>query len=371
MMKPIKIERFGDCIPEKGKWYNHSGTIFISVMRKSRPYVRRKSIPSDNKRDNDLSEWHRVWQYENIELNYGSEQFGVKSYEVTINVDNESHRIDSLVKNIAIEFQHTLSVSIDEMDLRHYAHLKYGLIPYLVIDLTEFSIEDFKTAHNSENRNTLKTKLNKWLNSKYAKSNRLFIDLRNGMIRIVNSIERGYLEINSKYFIQNLLELEKILTNEIESDHERIVREKKERIKCEKEAELRSIKKEKERFYHEKFDNPDFKFYRFCFANPVIKPYVMPYNGERFEYFASSDNEDGYIEKWHTYDSKDSNFSIQYKTVTKIIEKEVQTYRGSRTEREYKYLFAEIILKDLYKTIIKFHRNGNRVNIVKEKKLPF
>lgn len=369
MTKPIKIEQFKDCIPEKGKWYDHCGTIFISVMRKSKPYVRRKSIPNDNKRDNDLSEWHRVWQYENIELNYGSEQFGVKSYEITINVDNENHRIDSLVKNIAIEFQHTLSVGLEEMDLRYYAHLKYGLVPYLVIDLTEFTINEFKTAHNSENKNTLKTKLNKWLNSKYAISNRMFIDLKDGMIRIVNSIEKGYLEINSKYFIQNLLELEKILIIEIKSDQERIVRENEERRKRKKEAELRSIEKEKERFYHEKFDNPDFKFYRFCFANPVIKPYVMPYNGERFEYFTYSDNEDGYIEKWHTFNSKDSNFSIQYKTVTKIIEKEIQTFRGLKIKREYEYLYAEITLKDRYKTIVKFKRNGNKVNIIKEEKL--
>jgi hypothetical protein len=371
MIKPIKIERFKDCIPEKGKWYDHCGTIFISVMRKSKPYVRRKSIPSDNKRDNDLSEWHRVWQYENIELNYGNEQFGVKSYEVTINVDNENHRIDSLVKNIAIEFQHTLSVSLDEMNLRYFAHSKYGLIPYLVLDLTEFSVEDFKTTFNSNNRSILKTKLDKWLNSKYAKSNKIFIDLKNGMIRIVDSIEKGYLEITRKYFIQNLLELETILTKEINSDKERISRENAERIKREKEAELRSIEKEKERFYHEKFDNPDFKFYRFCFANPVIKPYVMPYNRERFEYFSDSNNENGYIEKWHRYYSKDSDFSILYKTVTKIIEKEIQTYRGLKTVREYKYLFAEIILTNGRKTIIQFKKNGDTVNIVKDKKLPY
>jgi hypothetical protein len=371
MTKPIKIKQFKDCVPEKGKWYNHCGTVFISVMRKSKPYVRRKSVPSDNKQDNDLSEWHRVWQYENIELNYGSEQLGVKSYEVTINVDNKDHRIDSLVKNIAIEFQHTLSVDLDEMDSRYYAHSKYGLIPYLVIDLTHFSIEDFKTSYNSKSKNILKTKLNKWLNSKHAKSNRMFIDLKDGMIRIVNSINKGYLEINREYFIQYLLKLEKILANEIKTDQERIFLEKEEKIKHRREAKLRSINKEKERFYHEKFDNPDFKFYRFCFANPIIKPYTLPHNDERFEYYVDSDNKNGYIEKWHTYHSLDSDFCIQYKTITKIIETEIQTHRGWETKIKYEYLFAEIELKDKYKTIMRFKRKGNEVNIIKEEKLPF
>ncbi|WP_026452139.1 hypothetical protein [Aequorivita capsosiphonis] len=373
MTNPIKIEQFKNCIPEKGKWYDHSGTIFISVMRKSKPYVRRKAIPSDNKIDNDLSEWHRIWQYENIELNYGTEQFGIKSYEITINVDNENHRIDSVVKNIAIEFQHTLSVSLDEMDLRHFAHSKHGLIPYLVLDLTNYTLSDFKETFKSEKRNPLKTRLNKWLTSKYSNSNRLFIDLKDGMIRIVNSVEIGFLEMSSEFFTKNLLQLENILTAEIKSDQIRALNKRERNTKLQKEAELRNIEKEKEIFYHEKFDNPDFKFYRFCFANPIIKPYVLPYNGDRFKYFIDSENENGYIEKWHTYYSLDSEFSIQYKTVTKTIEIQIQTYRGLKTKKEYQYLFAEIELKEKNKIIVKFKRNGNVVRILSEKEetLPF
>ena len=136
MKNPIKIKLFKECIPKKGIWYNHLGTIFISVMRKSNPYIRRKSITKDNKRDNELSEWHRVWQYDRIESKYGVEKYGEKSYERTIKVDGENHRIDSIVENIAIEFQHTLSVEIEEMNSRFKAHSKFGFQPYLVIDLT-------------------------------------------------------------------------------------------------------------------------------------------------------------------------------------------------------------------------------------------
>jgi hypothetical protein len=373
MTNPIKIEQFRNCIPEKGKWYDHCGTIFISVMRKSKPYVRRKSIPSDNKRDNDLSEWHRIWQYENIELNYGTEQFGYKSYEITINVDNENHRIDSVVKNIAIEFQHTLSVGLEEMDLRHLAHSKHGLIPYLVLDLSNYNLSDFRKTFKDEDRNPLKTILNKWLNSEYSKSNRMFIDLKDGMVRIVHSVEIGFIETSSELFTKDLLQLEDILTTEIKSDKIRVTNENEKIARRKQEAELRNIEKEKEIFYQEKFENPDFKFYRFCFANPIIKPYVLPYNGERFKYYVDSDNNDGYIEKWHTYYSLDSEFLIQYKTVTKVIETKIQTYRGLKAKNEYQYLFAEIELKEKHKTIAKFKRNGNQINIIVEKEdtLPF
>jgi hypothetical protein len=371
MTEPIKIERYKDCVPKNGIWYDHWGTIFISVMRKSKPYVRRKAVPYDKKMDNDLSEWHREWQYDKIELNYGSEQFGVKSYEVTINIDNEDHRIDSLVKGIAIEFQHTLSVGLDEIDLRFSAHSKYGLIPYLVIDLADYSTDEFKKTFISEEKQPLKTKLNKWLTSKYSESNNLFIDLKDGMIRIVNSVELGYLEMSCEYFLKNLLELEKYLVVEIKQDQERVKKERKERLKREKESELRSVEKERERFYHEKFDNPDFKFYRFCFANPVIKPYVMPFNGERFEYFTHSDEVEGYLKKWHRYYSKDSNFEILYRTVSKIIEKKISTYKGIRIKKEFEYLFAEIQLKDRYITIAKFERKGKFVKIIPKEKSIF
>jgi hypothetical protein len=201
----------------------------------------------------------------------------------------------------------------------------------------------------------------------------MFIDLKDGMVRIVHSVEIGFIETSSELFTKDLLQLEDILTTEIKSDKIRVTNENEKIARRKQEAELRNIEKEKEIFYQEKFENPDFKFYRFCFANPIIKPYVLPYNGERFKYYVDSDNNDGYIEKWHTYYSLDSEFLIQYKTVTKVIETKIQTYRGLKAKNEYQYLFAEIELKEKHKTIAKFKRNGNQINIIVEKEdtLPF
>lgn len=232
MKKPIKIEFYKECIPKKGVWYDHFGTIFISVMRKSKPYTRRKSVLKDNKKDNELSEWHREWQYDKIEVNYGVEQFGIKSYEININVNGETHRIDNVVKNIAIEFQHTLSVDIEEMDKRYNAHSEYGYIAYLVIDLTQFSKTEFESALRSEKRNPLKTILTKWLKSNYSKSNNLFIDFKDGIYRIVSALKYGYISMSKNYFLENILNLENELFRAIEKNSQIIAKEKEqERIK--------------------------------------------------------------------------------------------------------------------------------------------
>lgn len=369
MKNPIEVKYFKECIPTKGVWYSLHGDIFISVMLKSKPHVRRKAIPPDNKKDNKLSDWHREWQYDKIEYQYG--EVDGKTYEENIIVDNETHRIDSLVKNVAIEFQHTLSVSLDEMDARFIAHRKYGCIPYLVINLTSFTFLEFTSAFSGVDKSPLKTKLNKWTKSEYCKANKLFIDLDDCMVRVVNSIESGYLKIKESQFIQGLLSLEKDLVDKIKSDRERIKRREEQRLIDKKRAEERALEKERERFYHEKFDNPDFKFYRFCFANPIIKPYVMPYNGEIFEYWSDTETEYGYLEKYHRYYSKESSFEILYKTVSKIIQTEIQTFRGLRTKKEFKYDHAEIHLKERYKTIAKFKRTGNKIELIPVEKLPF
>jgi hypothetical protein len=369
MKEPIKVKYFRQCIPTKGVWYSLHGDIFISVMLRSKPHVRRKAIPPDNKRDNKLSDWHREWQYDKIENQYG--EVGRKTYEEIIVVDNETHIIDSLVKNIAIEFQHTLSVSLDEMDSRYIAHKKYGYIPYLVINLTDFTFLEFASTFSTDEKTPLKTKLDKWTKSEYSKANKLFLDFQGCMVRIVRSIECGYLKVKETQFIEGLFNLENELVEKVKEDRERIRQREEQQIRDKKKAEERALEKERERFYHEKFDNPDFKFYRFCFANPIIKPYVMPYNGEIFEYWADSETEFGYLEKYHRYYSKESNFEIQYKTVCKIIETEIQTYRGLRTKKEYKFDHAEIQLKERYKTIAKFKRIGNNVQLIPEEKLPF
>ncbi|MCB0502206.1 MAG: hypothetical protein KDD32_05950 [Bacteroidetes bacterium] len=364
MKNPIEVKYFRECIPTKGVWYSLHGDVFISVMLKSKPHVRRKAIPPDNKRDNKLSDWHREWQYDKIENQYG--EVGSKTYEENIIVDNETHRIDSLVKNVAIEFQHTLSVSLDEMNARFIAHRKYGYIPYLVINLTSSTFSEFTSSFSSDEKSPLKTKLNKWTNSEYCKANKLFIDLDDCMVRVVNSIESGYLTLRESQFVQELLCLEKDLVDKIKNDRERIKRREEQRIIDKKRADKRALEKERESFYHEKLDNPDFKFYRFCFANPIIKPYVMTHNGEIFEYWSDSEMEYGYLEKYHRYYSKESNFEILYKTVSKIIETEISTYRGLQTKKEFKYDYAEIHLKEQYKIIAKFKRKGNRIELIPE-----
>lgn len=215
MKIPIKIENIEKRIPIKGVWYDYFGTIFISVIRKSNPYTRRLLIPNDKKKDNDLSEWHRIWQYDKIEFLYGVNVLGKKSYEITIRVGNQVHRIDSLVRNLAIEFQHTLSVDLEEMNLRFEAHKIFGYLPYLVIDLTSFTLEEFKQNFKSEIKTTLSIKIDKWIISKYSKSNNLFIDLKNGLVRIVDEFEIGFIEIGKEQFLNNLLQIENELAEKI------------------------------------------------------------------------------------------------------------------------------------------------------------
>lgn len=355
----ITVKYFKDCVPQKGVWYCLHGDIFISVMLSSKPHVRRKAIPPDNKQDNNLSDWHREWQYDKIENQYG--EVGVKTYEININVDNEVHRIDSLVKNTAIEFQHTLSVSLEEMNSRFIAHKIYGCIPYLVLNLTNFTFLEFITAISNNGRTPLTTKLNKWTNSEYCRANNLFIDLQDCMVRVVSNIEMGYIKLQVTEFISELCYLENILNQKLKEDKERISK-REEQLKIEKEkAAQRSLERERERFYHEKFENPDYKHFRFCFGNPAIKPYVLPYNREVFNYMSYSETEYGYLEKNHKYYSKESDFEIIYKTISKIIETEIQTYRRIQTKKDYKFEHAEIQLIKQNKILAKFKIIGNNV----------
>ncbi|UAB75255.1 hypothetical protein [Mesoflavibacter sp. SCSIO 43206] len=360
MKKLIKVKFYKECIPRKGIWYNHSGTIFISVMRKSKPYIRRKSILLNNKNDNELSEWHREWQYDKIETHYGVEKFGIKSYEISIFINGETHRIDNVVKNVALEFQHTLSVDIEEINSRFNAHSEYGFIAYLIIDLTKFSKIEFEGSFNSERRNPLKTKLKKWFESDYCKAENLFVNFNDGIYRIVNSIKNRYIDMSEQYFLDNLLNLEDILQLEIENYKEIVAQEKeKERVSLLKISEERRVKNEKERienlkkeerirdrelyyFYQEVKDNEYFKFYKKCYTNPIIRPYVNKYLSEIFEYFTDNHIEDGILEKNHNYYSKYGNAQIIYRTIS-ILKKE-----------KTNYWYSEIIIREKNKIIVKF-----------------
>ena len=127
-------------IPEYRTWFRlNEDVIFISVIYPSstnrNSHFRRKTKPktNQNKKDNDMCFWHSDWQFSKIENEFGVEKTGDKTYEITVKFNEEVHRIDSVVKNIAIEFQHTLSVSLNEMESRFVAHSALGYTPYFLV----------------------------------------------------------------------------------------------------------------------------------------------------------------------------------------------------------------------------------------------
>ena len=352
MKNPIKIKLFKECIPKKGIWYNHLGTIFISVMRKSNPYIRRKSITKDNKRDNELSEWHRVWQYDRIESKYGVEKYGEKSYERTIKVDGENHRIDSIVENIAIEFQHTLSVEIEEMNSRFKAHSKFGFQPYLVIDLTKYKLDSFDILK-------YQPIYLKWAKCEYALSNNLFLDLKDGMVRVINTIKNITHKIE-KHFLENLLHLEDdlLLLMKKEETKEKWKSRKQEvqkKIGLEKEEKSRQEKlaNEKNIYNDKKRNSHEFKYYRKCLASKVIRPYIKHYDKIVFAYHSSSETKAHKMYMTHLYKSN-TNISIKYTTVTEISKIETPTSRGAEIRKRNKYLHSTIKITDNNTTVIEF-----------------
>ena len=365
----IKVSNFKECIPKKGVWYSLHGIVFVSVLLKSKPHVRRKSAPLDNKKDHDLSEWHRRWQYDLIESNFGGND--KRTFEISIKVNHETHRIDSLIDKIAIEFQHTLSVSIDEINSRYHAHKIYGFTPYLVLDYKLFLLEDLKSILQNNSKDSLNKNLNKWLTSEYAKSNNLFLDLKDGMVRITKSIEPGYLTLTESYFVENLLLLESQLQEELILENER----KKQLTILKEESELkaknRAIEREKQWFFHEKLDNPDYRFFRFCFARDEIKPFLQSQNNEVFLYRYDSDEESAYLEEYHHYSAKYSNFEIVYQVISIKTINEIFTNFGTKFKSSTKIDHSIISIKKNHGVIAKFLRKGNDLTLLKEDKLPF
>ena len=112
-MKEIReIDSFSNAIPKYGIWYKYQDILWVSVIysdnsRKS--HLRRKSKPNCNlnKIDNEMCLWHSDWQFQKLEGLYGLGKTGIKTYEIVVKHEDEIHRIDSVVDNIAVEFQHT------------------------------------------------------------------------------------------------------------------------------------------------------------------------------------------------------------------------------------------------------------------------
>lgn len=279
--------------PKKQTWFDFNGIIFISVIygenRKRKSHFRRKSRPDRdlNKQDNEMGQWHLEWQFLKIEPYYGLEKTGNRTFEITVKHENEYHRIDSIVNNIAIEFQHTLSVSINEMESRFLAHKSLGFHPYLVLDFTNFCSEKtiekvfnlsrddyaiyfYKYKDNIEVKNFLKA-LKKWLYTQYYEAQNLFLHFSDTIVRLTPNSYKDYRNMDESYFIENLLELENILSNEDFQENERRRQKEAERKKQEdynrKIERIDAIQKNKQNI--SKSEN--YKFYRKALKNDIVK----------------------------------------------------------------------------------------------------
>lgn len=287
----IDIQSISDAIPKYRIWYRYYDHIFISVIcsgdRKS--YLRRKTAFQEVKADNPMCAWHSDWQYKCIEYNYGLEAGNIRTYEVVVEHEGEMHRIDSLVNTTAIEFQHSLEVSLNEIDSRFIAHEALSYTPYLILDFTDFSsistfskftdlssknIEFYMTSYKSNDViiSFLK-KVRKWLNSEYFYKKNLFLDFSDQIIRLTPHLKYKILKYSKEKFIKNLLCLEDDIQNELTKEKKQLDFEKalkaqeREKADAERAAEVkRKIKENREEI---KSSNR-FSWYRKCLQNNLI-----------------------------------------------------------------------------------------------------
>ena len=321
----IYINNIREAIPKKRTWYKYYDDIFISVVPESKitPHIRRKATITDNKVDNKTSIWHLNWQYEIIEFLYGINKTGKKTYEIQIYVDNEKHIIDSLVDNIALEFQHTLSVSLTEINSRFIAHKKFGFIPYLILDFTSFYYEyaEFLTKPLHTIPLRLSEALKKWENSEYYKNNNLYIDFGNTIVRYY---ENKFNKINYKkdYFAENLQKLESLFSNSIEQEK-----------KINKQRLIRQKQIEKEENNFARATDLDFKFFRICLQDILMKNIIEKFKNDNIYYYNYSDTDENIYIKTHNYYSEENEFELIYITYSE------------KKNKEFKYLYAEIIIK--------------------------
>lgn len=349
MKQVIEIKKIEDAIPKKGVWYDYYGDIFISVIPDENiKHIRRKAKNLDNKKDRKTSIWHLEWQYEQIEKNYGMSKSGKKTYEISVNVDGERHIIDSLVnEEIAIEFQHTLSVDLEEMDSRFKAHQKIHLLPYLVIDLTTFSYLDYI---NKEQR--LSKKLNKWLKSEYYQWDNLFIDLSDCMLRLSKSVIENHLKYSKNTFVKELTKLD-VYFDQAQSAWKKQEQINKElRIannlrleEREEERKERDLQMRREENREEKRHGKDYRYLRECFMNKAIRPFVIKYAKDLYSFRVwGEEKKDNSYEKCYSFFSEERLFEIHYTNYSFIEEKEIKTYWGFKNEKKYHFLYATILI---------------------------
>ncbi|MDV7187625.1 hypothetical protein R3X25_10065 [Lutibacter sp. TH_r2] len=362
MREIVSVSKIEHCTPKKGVWYNYFDTIFYSVMRRSKPHLRRETLINDSKTDFELSEWHFNWQYNLIEQNYGVNKYGVKSFERIINVDGESHRIDSVVDNIAIEFQHTLSVDIEEIDSRYNAHLKYGYIPYLVLDFTKYSIEEFEIYIKYNHFYKLTEKLKKWITCNYAKSNNLFIDLDSGIYRVVITKNVDSYLLQKETFVNELLQLENSLAKKIKYqrliDDRNLIKEKwlkrREEVdrlnrKFQKEKELKELEEKakqlnKQNYLDRKLKSKEFSSYRKCLNNSIIQPFIVPFENLILNYSYNSEYEDQLLKESHCYKDIENTRCIEFHNFSSELRIEKPTFAGYNTTRSKEYVKSIIFI---------------------------
>jgi len=372
-------------IPKENTWYQYYDDIFISVLPSCniRPYIRRKSESNTNskKKDNPMCFWHSDWQYNKIEGTYGLLKSTKRTYEITITYENEIHRIDSVVENIAIEFQHTLEVSINEMNTRFTAHRGVGLIPILVLDFTSFNYVDF-TFFNFKNIESnlyigysksswpeFIAKFKKWQFSKYFLHGNLFLDFNDQMIQIVPRLRKRTIIHEKNYFLSNIINLVELADQTISEEKRRIIEEKIEadriqQVQVEEEAESwereNLVKTNKNKIDIKQ--NTDYKYYRCVLQEETIKNKIGKVldscGGINYiSYKCERSSNGGHRRKHHIYElfrevyNSDPELTIEYMTLGKLKE-----------QNKYEYLYAEILLKRIYcgqlRTIVYLKKTG-------------
>lgn len=371
-MKPkiIETNNLSKELPKFRTWYELPGNVvFVSVIypenSKTKSHFRRKNKPKidKNKKDNDMCLWHIDWQYFKIEKQYGIEKNKHKTYEIAIDYEGHKFRVDSVVKNISIEFQHTLEVSVSEMNTRYKAQKTFGFNPYLILDFTEFStvnsicqidnfdirkVEEYlkKYSNNNHLQKFLK-RIKKWDSSEYFINKNLFIDFKDYIVRLNPDGLNQLYSYEKSFFVKNLVQIDQILEdseiktkNLIERKEKEAILKKEMRLKKENETKI----KENKELRKESFD---YKYYRKCIKNKHIKRAISSkIDLNDIDYVSHICFENEYVginRKFHIYrlykdiDSKSAIIEIQY-----IIE-------GDYSNNKFQFYKSTInIIKSLY-----------------------
>lgn len=358
----IEITDFEKGIPKYKTWYKYYDDLFVSVIysnnsKKSHLRIKNTDKNVKAKTDNKMCFWHSDWQYTKIENAYGIAKTGKKTYEISEIYNGEVHRIDSVVEKIAIEFQHSLNVSLNEMESRYIAHNALGYIPYLMLDFTKYSSKETFYKYSYFNPNHLEKYINncdensdqsiflkslkKWISSEYYKAGNLFINFSDSIIRFVPKIKKQKIEYSESTFLEELKELEGHISEEIfrEKEEEELKKREKEEKELERLSQLKlSYKAEIENNKHEIIYSPTFKYYRKCLQHRKIKERIDKQSYiEMIKYNSFNTHAGNIYRKFHVYSIFESAFSapvfeIQYITISR------------KENKEFKYVSAEILL---------------------------